>query len=57
MTTLFVSDLHLSSQRPEKLALFIKLMTGPAKKAEAFYILGDLFDDFWISSTKIYMAQ
>ncbi len=48
MTTLFVSDLHLSSQRPEKLALFNKLMTGPAIKAEAFYILGDLFDDFWI---------
>jgi UDP-2,3-diacylglucosamine hydrolase len=48
MTTLFVSDLHLSSQRPEKLALFKKLMSGPAKKAEALYILGDLFDDFWI---------
>lgn len=48
MTTLFISDLHLSSQRPEKLALFKKLMAGPAKKADAFYILGDLFDDFWI---------
>jgi UDP-2,3-diacylglucosamine hydrolase len=48
MATLFVSDLHLSSKRPEKLALFKKLMTGPAKKAAAFYILGDLFDDFWI---------
>ena len=48
MTTLFVSDLHLSSRRPEKLALFNKLMMGPAKEAAAFYILGDLFDDFWI---------
>jgi UDP-2,3-diacylglucosamine hydrolase len=48
MTTLFVSDLHLSSQRPEKVTLFKKLMAGPAKQAEAFYILGDLFDDFWI---------
>jgi UDP-2,3-diacylglucosamine hydrolase len=48
MTTLFVSDLHLSGQRPEKLALFKRLMTGPALKADAFYILGDLFDDFWI---------
>ncbi len=48
MTTLFVSDLHLSSQRPEKLILFKKLVEGPAKKAAALYILGDLFDDFWI---------
>ncbi|MAS81711.1 MAG: UDP-2,3-diacylglucosamine diphosphatase [Legionellales bacterium] len=48
MTTLFVSDLHLSILRPEKLALFMRLMTGPAIKADAFYILGDLFDDFWI---------
>ncbi len=48
MTTLFVSDLHLSHQRPEKLALFEALMSGAAKKADAFYILGDLYDDFWI---------
>ncbi|MFT5396061.1 MAG: UDP-2,3-diacylglucosamine hydrolase [Gammaproteobacteria bacterium] len=48
MTSLFVSDLHLSNRRPEKLALFKRLMTGPAKQADAFYILGDLFDDFWI---------
>lgn len=48
MTTLFVSDLHLSSQRPEKVALFKKLMSGPARNTQAVYILGDLFDDFWI---------
>ena len=48
MTTLFVSDLHLSYRRPEKLALFKRLMTGPALKADALYKLGDLFDDFWI---------
>jgi UDP-2,3-diacylglucosamine hydrolase len=48
MTTLFVSDLHLSNRRPEKIALFMRLMTGPAIKADAFYILGDLFEDFWI---------
>ena len=48
MTTLFVSDLHLSQQRPEKLNLFKKLLAGPAKNVDAFYILGDLFDDFWI---------
>ena len=53
MTTLFVSDLHLSQQRPEKLKLFKKLLLGPAIKADAFYILGDLFDDFWIGCDDI----
>jgi UDP-2,3-diacylglucosamine hydrolase len=48
MTTLFVSDLHLSSQRPDKLDLFKKFLTGPALQADALYILGDLFEDFWI---------
>ncbi len=48
MTTLFVSDLHLSHQRQDKTALFKALLAGPARNAEALYILGDLFDDFWI---------
>ena len=48
MATLFVSDLHLSHHRPEKFALFKALMLGPALKADAFFILGDLFDEFWI---------
>jgi len=48
MTTLFISDLHLSHQRPDKLTLFKTLLSGPAKQADALYILGDLFEDFWI---------
>jgi UDP-2,3-diacylglucosamine hydrolase len=48
MTTLFVSDLHISHQRPEKLALFKAFLAGPARKADALYILGDLYDNFWI---------
>ena len=48
MTTLFISDLHLSPERPEKLALFSKLMRGPARNAEALYILGDLVERFWV---------
>ena len=48
MITLFISDLHLSQQRPDKLNLFKKLLEGPAKKANALYILGDLFEDFWV---------
>lgn len=44
MTTLFISDLHLCAERPEKLELFKKLLRGPARKAESLYILGDLFE-------------
>ncbi len=48
MTLLFISDLHLSHQRLDKLDLFKNLLDGPAKQASALYILGDLFEDFWI---------
>ncbi|MBI4006634.1 MAG: UDP-2,3-diacylglucosamine diphosphatase [Gammaproteobacteria bacterium] len=44
MHTLFISDLHLCNERPEKLTLFKKLLRGPARKADALYILGDLFE-------------
>jgi len=47
---LFISDLHLGPQRPEKLELFKQLLRGPALKAEALYILGDLFDQFWVGN-------
>ena len=45
--TLFISDLHLSPGRAGKLALFERLMSGKALQADAVYILGDLFEDFW----------
>ncbi|MCF7970352.1 MAG: UDP-2,3-diacylglucosamine diphosphatase [Methylococcaceae bacterium] len=45
--TLFISDLHLTIERPEVTQKFIKLLTGRAKQAKALYILGDLFDT-WI---------
>ncbi len=44
MTTLFVSDLHLSDERPEKLRLFERFMAGPARMAGTLYILGDLVE-------------
>ena len=44
MHTLFISDLHLSNERPDKIGLFKKLLEGPARKADALYILGDLFE-------------
>ncbi len=45
--TLFISDLHLTIERPEVTQKFLKLLTGRAKQAKALYILGDLFDT-WI---------
>ena len=50
METLFISDLHLSLQRPEKLELFKRLLRGRARQAAALYILGDLFDNFWVGN-------
>ena len=47
MDTLFISDLHLSPARPGRLELFRRLLRGPARKAAAVYILGDLFEEFW----------
>ena len=45
--TLFVSDLHLSLERPGPLAAFHAFCAGPAREASGVYILGDLFDA-WI---------
>ena len=41
---LFISDLHLSSQRPATTALFLRFLRERAVPATALYILGDLFD-------------
>ncbi|MGQ0658274.1 MAG: UDP-2,3-diacylglucosamine diphosphatase [Chromatiales bacterium] len=47
MATLIISDLHLSRERPEKLAVFERLLTHAAARADALYILGDLFE-VWV---------
>ncbi|MFD2112411.1 UDP-2,3-diacylglucosamine diphosphatase [Thiorhodococcus fuscus] len=47
MTHLFISDLHLSPDRPATLDLLLDFLAGPAREAERLYILGDLFDS-WI---------
>lgn len=47
MTTLFISDLHLDPARPEITRLFGEFVDGPARDAEALYILGDLFES-WV---------
>jgi UDP-2,3-diacylglucosamine hydrolase len=47
MSTLFVSDLHLDAALPAAIAQFEAFAQGPARKAEALYILGDLFES-WV---------
>jgi UDP-2,3-diacylglucosamine hydrolase len=47
MRALFVSDLHLSAERPDKLELFYRLLAHGARSADALYILGDLFE-YWL---------
>jgi UDP-2,3-diacylglucosamine hydrolase len=44
---LFISDLHLEDARPETTRWLQGFLQGPARKAEALYILGDLFE-YWI---------
>lgn len=45
--TLFISDLHLTIERPEVTQKFLTLLKSRASQAQALYILGDLFDT-WI---------
>ena len=41
--SIFVSDLHLCPTRPAISQTFFEFLRGPAARAEALYILGDLF--------------
>lgn len=50
--TLFLSDLHLSPERPSALAAFHAFAAGPARSAAAVYILGDLFD-WWVGDDQM----
>ena len=47
MTTLFISDLHLDGARPDITAQFLDFLDREARRAQALYILGDLFEA-WI---------
>ena len=47
MTTLFVSDLHLDPARPQVTELFLRFLRDEGRRADALYILGDLFEA-WI---------
>jgi len=43
----FISDLHLTSERPEMINLFLKFADEIATKADKLYILGD-FLEYWL---------
>lgn len=47
MATLFIADLHLCTEEPAITAGFLRFLAGDARKADALYILGDLFEA-WI---------
>ena len=47
MPTLFISDLHLTEERPAANERFIELLEGKARAADALYVLGDFFES-WI---------
>ncbi len=47
MDALFISDLHLSEERPHTTAAFLAFLADKAVVADELYILGDFFDA-WI---------
>jgi len=47
VAALFISDLHLTEERPEANERFIGLLEGKARTADALYILGDFFES-WV---------
>ncbi|HAF44135.1 MAG: UDP-2,3-diacylglucosamine diphosphatase [Sideroxydans sp. GWF2_59_14] len=44
--SLFISDLHLSTDHPHSTEMFLRFASDVAPGAEALYILGDLFE-YW----------
>lgn len=49
---LFISDLHLCDSRPHITAAFVRFLEKTATKAQALYILGDLFE-YWAGDDAI----
>lgn len=46
MSTIFISDLHLDESRPQVTRLFLDWLHREATRAEALYVLGDLFEAY-----------
>ncbi len=47
MTTLFISDIHISEQHPEICDQLIDFLENHTQQSKALYILGDLFE-YWL---------
>lgn len=56
MTTLFISDLHLTAARPAITQLFLDFLAREARAAQALYILGDFFE-YWIGDDAVEQAE
>ncbi len=52
MRALFISDLHLSGERPATSQQFFRFLGDEAARAQALYILGDLFE-YWIGDDEL----
>lgn len=52
MPTLFISDLHLQEDRPEIQQWLSAFLAGPARRSDAVYVLGDLFE-YWIGDDAV----
>jgi len=50
--TLFISDLHLSGERPEINRRFFAFLREQAPRAAVLYVLGDLFE-YWIGDEEL----
>jgi UDP-2,3-diacylglucosamine hydrolase len=50
--TLFISDLHLDESRPGIVEQFERFLESVAPRADALYVLGDLFE-FWVGDDSI----
>lgn len=47
MTTWLISDLHLVPDQPALIGILLRFLAGPARDAEALYLLGDVFN-YWL---------
>jgi UDP-2,3-diacylglucosamine hydrolase len=49
---LFISDLHLAGERPETNEQFFRFLDEEAARADALYVLGDLFE-YWAGDDEL----
>ena len=49
---LFISDLHLAAERPEANEQFFRFLGDEASRAQALYVLGDLFE-YWAGDDEL----